>query len=350
MTSCLHAIRRAAQVAAFTALLAACAAHAADISYTVDLASPERHLVEIQINLPPGAAQRDLQLPVWNAVYQVRDFAQFVNWVRAKDRTGAPLPIRELTNSRWQVEGATNGAIVEYQIYVDSFGPFGAQLNPHHAFFNLAQILMYPVDARNSPLSLRFTHVPADWRIATPLKFESGAYIADNYDRLVDSPLEIGNFRESDFDESGSHYRVIFDADSAGYDSGKVLTALHKITASATSWMNDRPFDTYTFIYHFPRGPGGGGMEHAYCTAIDLNAATIQTSLYPLTSVTSHEFFHLWNVKRIRPQTLEPVDYTKENFTRALKSSNSAPGSSVKNNSYRILVRRSVNSSIVPHT
>jgi predicted metalloprotease with PDZ domain len=59
-------------------------------------------------------------------------------------------------------------------------------------------------------------------------------------------------------------------------------------------------------------------MEHAYCTAIDLNAATIQTSLYPLTSVTSHEFFHLWNVKRIRPQTLEPVDYTKENFTRAL--------------------------------
>jgi predicted metalloprotease with PDZ domain len=82
--------------------------------------------------------------------------------------------------------------------------------------------------------------------------------------------------------------------------------------------MNDRPFDSYTFFYHFPRGPAGGGMEHAYSTAIDLNTATIQRSLYPFNSVTSHEFFHLWNVKRIRPKTLEPIDYTKENFTRAL--------------------------------
>jgi predicted metalloprotease with PDZ domain len=72
------------------------------------------------------------------------------------------------------------------------------------------------------------------------------------------------------------------------------------------------------FLYHFPHGPGGGGMEHAYSTAIDLNADSIRQSLYPLTAVTAHEFFHLWNVKRIRPQTLEPVDYTKENYTRAL--------------------------------
>ncbi|HYM79755.1 MAG TPA: hypothetical protein VE377_27520 [Candidatus Dormibacteraeota bacterium] len=320
MTARLHAIHRTAQVAAFTAIFGICAAHAvaADVAYTVSLASPEQHVVEVQITLPPGSAQRELQLPVWNALYQVRDFAQFVNWVRAKDSAGAALAVREMNNSRWQVDGATNGAIVEYQIYVDSFGPFGAQLNPHHAFFNLAQVLMYPTDARNQPLTLHFTRVPADWRIATPLKLESGAYLADNYDRLVDSPVEISNFRESDFDESGGHYRVIFDADSADYDSDKVIADLHKITAAATSWMNDRPFDTYTFFYHFLRGPAGGGMEHAYCTAIDLNAGTIQTTLYPLTAVTSHEFFHLWNVKRIRPQTLEPVDYTRENFTRAL--------------------------------
>ena len=83
--------------------------------------------------------------------------------------------------------------------------------------------------------------------------------------------------------------------------------------------MNDRPFDTYMFIYHFPRGPAGGGMEHAYSTAIDVNAdARSSRRLDALTGVTAHEFFHLWNVKRIRPQTLEPVDYTKENYTRAL--------------------------------
>ena len=312
-----HAIRRSLQVALCTAILAVFSA-ASGVSYTVSLDSPERHLVQVQIILPPGAAVRELQFPVWNALYQVRDFAQFVNWVRAKDRAGNSLAIQQSNDSHWQLDGAAEGAIVEYQIYVDSFGPFGAQLNSHHAFLNLAQVLMYPVDARNAPFTIRFSHVPSDWHIATPLQFVSGAYSAENYDRLVDSPVEISTFRDLAFDELGGHYRVIIDADSADYDTAKVLANLHKIVAAATSWMNDRPFDTYTFFYHFPRGPAGGGMEHAYSTAIDLNAATIQRSLYPFNSVTSHEFFHLWNVKRIRPQTLEPVDYTKENFTRAL--------------------------------
>ena len=312
-----HAIRRALQVALCTTILAAFSA-ASDVAYTISLESPERHLVQVQIILPPGAATRELQFPVWNALYQVHDFAQFVNWVRAKDRAGNSLPIRQANDSHWQLNDVSEGAIVEYQIYVDSFGPFGAQLNSHHAFLNLAQVLMYPVDARNAPLTIRFSHVPSDWHIATPLQSLSGAYSAENYDRLVDSPIEISTFRDLPFDESGGHYHVIIDADSADYDADKVVANLHKIVAAATSWMNDRPFDTYTFFYHFPRGPAGGGMEHAYSTAIDLNAATIQRSLYPFNSVTSHEFFHLWNVKRIRPQTLEPIDYTKENFTRAL--------------------------------
>jgi predicted metalloprotease with PDZ domain len=312
-----QAIRRAVQVALCIAILAAFSA-AADVSYTVSLNSPEQHLVQVQITLPPGAAARELQLPVWNALYQVRDFAQFVNWVRAKDRAGKNLPTRQANDSRWQIEGAAEGAIVEYQIYVDSFGPFGAQLNSHHAFLNLAQILMYPVEARNAPLTISFSHIPSDWHIATPLQFVSGAYSAENYDRLVDSPIEMSAFHEFGFDEAGGHYRVIIDADPTDYDSDKIVANLRKIVAAATSWMNDRPFDTYTFFYHFPRGPAGGGMEHSYSTAIELNALTIRRSLYPLNSVTSHEFFHLWNVKRIRPQTLEPIDYTRENFTRAL--------------------------------
>src|SRR5579863_7250364 len=138
-------------------------------NYVISLAAPEQHLVEVQIVLPEGAAQRELQLPVWNALYQVRDFVQYVNWVRAKDRAGRPLAVHELRKSLWQITGTAGGAIVEYQIFVDSFGPFGAQLNPHHAFFNLAQILMYPVDARNSAMAVSFSHVPEGWRIATPL-------------------------------------------------------------------------------------------------------------------------------------------------------------------------------------
>jgi predicted metalloprotease with PDZ domain len=289
-------------------------------NYTVSLTNPAEHLVEVQILLPEGPAQRELQLPVWNALYQVRDFAQFVNWVRAKDRAGRPLAIRKMDKSRWQVAGGDGGAVIEYQIFVDSPGPFGAQLNSHHGFFNLAQILMYPLEARNAPMTVRFNRLPEGWRIATPLTAipDDDRFSAENYDRLVDSPVEIGTFRESDFEERGGHYRVIVDAESGDYDMEKILAMLHKVVAAATSWMDDRPFDSYMFLYHFPRGPAGGGMEHAYSTAIAVNAEVLAHDPEALASVTAHEFFHLWNVKRIRPQALEPIDYTKENYTRAL--------------------------------
>ncbi len=296
----------------------------ATTNYTVSLVSADQHLVEIRIVLPAGTAQRELQLPVWNAIYQVRDFAQYVNWVRAKDPAGRTLSVRKLDKSRWRIAGAQDGATVEYQMYADSPAPFGAQFNSHNAFFNLAEVLMYPVDmhneARNGPMAVRFNQVPEGWRIATPLASTSeGEFSAANYDRLVDSPVEIGEFVESDFDEAGGHYRVIVDAEPGDYNMEAIVAMLRKIVAAATGWMDDRPFENYMFIYHFPRGPAGGGMEHAYSTAISLNAEVLPRALdVVLGSVTAHEFFHLWNVKRIRPQSLEPVDYTRENFTRAL--------------------------------
>jgi len=309
--------RQTFRLAAFFCIALA-PSHAAT-NYTISLASPERHLVEVQITLPEGSPQRDLQLPVWNALYQVRDFAQYVNWVRAKDPAGRALTVRAVDKSRWQIVGAQDGAVVEYQIFVDSPGPFGAQFNSHHAFFNLAQVLMYSVDARNGPMVVRFSQIPQGWRVATPLaSLPEGRFSAENYDKLVDSPVEIGDFKESDFEEGGGHYRVIVDAEPGDYDMEKLAAMLHKVVAAATGWMDDRPFDNYMFLYHFPRGRGGGGMEHAYSTAIAVNADALAKAPEELASVTAHEFFHLWNVKRIRPQTMEPVDYTKENYTRAL--------------------------------
>lgn len=319
----LRALRRAPRFAVCAAILAlasvAAAQSSSQVSYTISLASPEKHLVNVQIFLPDGAAQRDLQLPVWNALYQIRDFAQYIDWIRAKDRAGNPLPLRELNIGRWQIQGAERGAIVEYEIYADAPGPFNAQLDPHHAFFNLAQLLIYPVDARSAPQQVRFSRLPEGWNVATPLDAApDGEFTAPNYDRLVDSPVEIGEFQEADFDEGGAHYRVIVDADSTDYNMAKIVAVLRRIVAAATAWMNDRPFENYMFIYHFPRGPAGGGMEHAFSTAIDIGAGAMRQSLDAFAGVTAHEFFHLWNVKRIRPQTLEPVDYTKENYTRAL--------------------------------
>jgi predicted metalloprotease with PDZ domain len=289
------------------------------VRYTVSLEHPAKHLAHVTLEIPPGNSEHDLQLPVWNALYQVRDFSQYVNWARANDPTGHPLPLRLLDKSRWRVSRADSGAEIEYEIVADNSGPYGAQLNERHAFFNLAEILIYPVDLQSSAVELHFINVPSDWRAATTLAASAGnGFAARNYGLLVDAPVELGTFRERDFDQGGGHYRVVVDADPADYDMEKLVPTVRRIVIAATTWMSDRPFDTYLFLYHFPRGPGGGGMEHSYSTAIDVNAGVLANDPQAFADVTAHEFFHLWNVKRIRPQSLEPVDYTRENYTNAL--------------------------------
>jgi predicted metalloprotease with PDZ domain len=289
----------------------------AQVHYTIALADAEHHLVHVRIDLPPGAASRELQLPVWNALYQVRDFVQNMNWIRAEDSNGRALPLRQLNKSRWQVNEAQNGAHINYEIFADTPGPYGAQLNSHHAFFNLAEILAYADDQRGLPVQVNFERVPAKWKIATSLAFDAGAYRADNYDRLVDSPVEIGTFAEKDFTGTCGTYRVAFDDQNAIRLLDSIVPTIKRIVDGATKWMNDCPFQNYLFIYHVSDS-SDGGMEHALGTAITLPTSVFEKEPDRFIGITTHEFFHLWNVKRIRPQSLEPVDYTQENYTPAL--------------------------------
>lgn len=289
------------------------------VQYIVYLANPVTHLLHIEIRIPPGPAERDLQLPVWNALYQVRDFSQYVNWVKAKNAEGKNVMVHLLDKSRWRIDGAEHGAQVEYEIVADLSGAYGAQLNSAHGFFNLGEILMYPVDERSSPTQIRFRELPGGWQIATALAGDNvSGFSAPDYDRLVDAPVEMGTFQESDFDDGGVHYRVVVDADRSLYDMQKVVSVVRRIEAATTTWMNDRPFQSYLFIYHFPQSSGDGGMEHMDSTAIDVNVRVLGENHIDLAEATAHEFFHAWNVKRIGPQRLEPVDYTTENYTRAL--------------------------------
>jgi predicted metalloprotease with PDZ domain len=287
------------------------------VHYTITLQSPERHLVRVVMEIPPGRESHELQLPVWNALYQVRDFAQYINWIRAQDPTGQTLELISLSKSRWRLSGAESGARIEYEIFADSPDPYGAQLNSQHAFFNLAEILLYAEDERGDPFQIEFRNIPPGWKIATPLESVGEGYEAKNYDQIVDSPVEIGGFAESDFSNPCGTYRVLIDPGSAATVFKTIVPPIQRIVAAATSWMNDCPFQKYMFVYHVADS-GGGGMEHAYGTAITLSAKTFTDDLDSFTGITAHEFFHLWNVKRLRPQSLEPIDYTKENYTTAL--------------------------------
>ena len=309
--------RQSLAVAILIASLCTAAAAQAPVRYSVSLADPAHHLVRVTINIPSGRATHELQLPVWNALYQVRDFSQYMNWIRASDANGRALPLTQVNASRWKLANAAEGAKIEYEMFSDDSGPFGAELNEHHAFFNLAQILIYVDDLRQISQQIEFTNVPAGWKIATALIQAGGTYPASNYDQLVDSPVEIGDFTEEDFQGECGTYRIVLDSTNATPTIEKMLPALHRIVDEATHWMGDCPFKTYTFIYHLSDSPGGG-MEHAYSTAISLRPHSLAGDLNAFEFTTAHEFFHLWDVKRIRPQSLEPIDYTRENYTPAL--------------------------------
>jgi predicted metalloprotease with PDZ domain len=299
------------------ALIAACSQVHATVRYTVTLADPVRHLVQVTMEIPAGRDTHELQLPVWNALYQVRDFAQFMDSIRATDLAGTPLSLVQLNKSRWHLTGTEKGARIEYQMFSNDPGPYGAEFNQQHAFFNLAEILLYADDTRGDETEIQFRNVPSAWKTATSLSQQGQGYQAKNYDALVDAPIEMGTFEENDFSGDCGRYRVVVDGANAASILAKIVPPIQRIVNSATAWMSDCPFQTYTFIYHFGSSPSTGGMEHAYSTAITLPTSDID-DLERFTSVTAHEFFHLWNVKRIRPQSLEPVDYTREDYTNSL--------------------------------
>jgi predicted metalloprotease with PDZ domain len=288
----------------------------ATIDYTVSLAHPERHVFAVNMRIPNVRDQVTLQLPAWNALYQIRDFASHMMQVSAQDQEGRSLSLQKLDKQTWSVAG--NGTVtVSYPIFWDEPGSFGSQLNSEHAFLNLAMVLLYVPARRSEDTQVAFDDVPEGWRVAVELDaagaasaHQSATYVAPSYDALVDAPVEIGRFDEFRIDVDGTPIRVVVHGDAG--DRARLTDWLKRIVGYEVSLMGGAPFREYLFLFHVGSNFSGGGMEHMNCTAIAVDTAA-QLPFY-----SAHEFFHAWNVKRIRPQSLEPVDYTKEMWTRAL--------------------------------
>ncbi len=284
-------------------------------TYNIEPADLRRQMLRVRMTIAPTSPELRVQLAVWNATYQVRDFAEHVNWLRATDSEGKPVAVRKLDKTTWSAPNATT---IEYEIAAIDAGPFGAELTPEHLFLNLAEVLVYPVGVPKQLVRAELSGLPSAWKVASPMNRDGNGFCAESYDRLVDSPIEASEFKVIEFESDGAKYQAIVDADADDFEAASIKNMLRKVVAAETDWMQDRPFDRYMFIYHFPKEYGRGGMEHAYATAIETSATRLQQEPIALASVSAHEFFHLWNVKRIRSQALEPIDYTKENYTRTL--------------------------------
>ena len=295
----------------------------ATIRYTISLAHPEQHGFRVTMVVPNVGRQLDVAIPAWNATYDIRDFAYRVTDVQTNEggATGTVLRIVKLDKQTWRITAprgdsrADLGTVtIQYEDFWNSPGPFSSQIDARHAFLNLAEVLFYVPTRRAEESRVQYADVPSEWRVAEELPAGKSpeSFLAASYDALVDAPAEIGTFREFQFDANRARFRVV--VDGRDWDQEKLSDTLRKIVSYETGMMRDVPFREYMFIFHF--GPyaemGGGGMEHSNCTAIAVPSGDV------VANVAAHEFFHLWNVKRIRPRTLQPVDFTKEMWTRAL--------------------------------
>jgi len=300
----------------FFALLAFGVSCNATINYSVSLEHPERHLFHVSITIPDVQGGVTVQMAAWNALYQIRDFSAHVQQVEAFAGT-EKAAIEKLDKQTWRIQA--NGTVqIRYATYWDEPGPFATQLNSEHAFINPAMILMYVPDRREEAVHLALPDVPEQWQAAgSSIQFIESMGGARNfggdapsYDALVDSPIEAGKFEE--FQLTGVKPSVFVVIHGDNWKKKRVEDDLKRICEYEVRLMEGAPFEHYTFILHIGKGAGGGGMEHANSTAIGTPSDEY------LAGVAAHEFFHLWNVKRIRPTSLEPVDYTKEQYTRAL--------------------------------
>lgn len=289
----------------------------ATIQYQVSLAKPAEHLFHITLTVPEVHGDLTLQMPAWNALYQIRDFSSRIQRLTAESN-GNALTVEKLDKLTWRTR-AEGTVTVRYAIFWDAPGPFSSQLNEEHAFINPAMVFPYVLGRRTQDISLNIRDLPPSWDVATALPgaaihLSAGSHIfsAANYDAFADGPIEVGSFKTIHIDD-GSH-PILIAIHGDNWKQADVELTVRKICAYELELMGGAPFDHYLFILHIGRAAqgAGGGMEHANSTAINVSSGQA------LAGVAAHEFFHLWNVKRIRPASLEPVDYTREQYTRAL--------------------------------
>lgn len=297
------------------------------ISFTVSMPKPWTHLleVEMQVQVPANLNvpnETNLIMPVWTpGSYLIREFERHVQDFAAVDANGNALVWSKVDKNTWRV--VSRGARawkVTYRVYANELTVRTNELNSDHAFWNNAALLMYPEGGISKPSTLRV--VPANnWKVATglpPVAGQPNTFRAENFDILYDSPVEASNFKQIDFEVRGVPHRIVIDGEG-NYDPERMRADVKKLVEAEVAMFGGIPYHDYTFILHL-RSNTGGGLEHLNSTALGFRRFNFATergwqNFYGLVA---HEFFHLWNVKRIRPEALGPFDYTKENYTRSL--------------------------------
>ncbi|HEY6098522.1 MAG TPA: hypothetical protein VIW03_03775, partial [Anaeromyxobacter sp.] len=261
----------------------------------------------------------ELAFPVWTpGSYLVREYARHVEGLAAADGDGAALPVERLDKHRVRIRaGAARRAVLRYRVYANELTVRTAHLDGTHGYVNGAAVFPYVPGREGEPHVLEVVPPPG-WRVSTALEGGPTTFRARDYDELADSPLEIGEHRIVRFTVLGRPHELAIWG-RGNLDEGRLAGDARAVVETFAALMGGLPYERYVFIVHLT-DKRRGGLEHARSTT--LNVA--RTSFFPREAyeetlgLLAHEFFHLWNVKRLRPAAFVPFDYAREQYTRLL--------------------------------
>ena len=291
------------------------------ISYTLRFPAPQTHYVEVEALVPTdGLPAIELMMAVWTpGSYMVREFSRNVEGVTAADEVGDPLPLSKTSKNRWRVE--TRGVprvALRYRVYSREMSVRTNFVDEDFAILNGAPTFLTLAGGSQRPHEVRVV-LPPQWRASvSPLPGTDNVYRAPDFDTLVDSPLYAGNAPVYRFEVDGRPHFLVNEGEGAVWDGPRSAADAERIVSEQAAFWGTVPYDRYVFFNLITES--GGGLEHR-------NASVLMTSRWKSRTrdghrdwleLVSHELFHAWNVKRLRPAELGPFDYEGEVYTRSL--------------------------------
>ena len=291
--------------------------------YVVALSQPETHLFEVTLFLTGWNKEiLDLKMPVWTpGSYLIREYSKHLQNFTAQTGNNTLLETQKIRKNHWQIQTAgTSEITVKYLIYANELTVRTNHLDHTHGYFNGAALFFYIPGLEKHPFHVTI-QPPQNWRISTaiaPITGQENTFLFPDFDTLVDTPFEIGNHRSYNFEVLGKpHELAIW---GQGNDNAeKIIEDTSKIIEIEAEMFGGLPYERYLFLLHLSAN-GFGGLEHKDSCTLNYNRFGFRAKdkYERFMQLVAHEFFHLWNVKRIRPKALEVFDYENENYTTSL--------------------------------
>ncbi|HEY9627337.1 MAG TPA: M61 family metallopeptidase [Coleofasciculaceae cyanobacterium] len=299
------------------------------MQYQVAMPQPESHFFEVRLQVKGWSFNLlDLKMPVWTpGSYLVREYARHLQDFTVSqgdaDPTHQNQPVwRKCSKNHWQIE--TDGAselTVRYRIFANELTVRTNHLDATHGFFNGAALFFFIPGFEKLPIQVTIAPPYPEWRVSTalpPVAGQANTFVAADFDTLVDSPFEMGNHQLYEFEVLGKpHEFAIWGRSNLAID--RLIADTQKVIQAEAALFDGLPYDRYVFLLHLA-SQGFGGLEHKNsCTLLYSRLGFRTDDRYnTFIQLLAHEFFHLWNVKRIRPKGLEVFDYEAENYTPSL--------------------------------